>query len=113
MAKPVGKWLRAFLGVAFAAAWALGGSPSTAAPLQLVTDQLIPFENLSDAEAPGAAHSMSWKSPNVFWHGSGGKRLRPRSEAELARQKRRRGRPRRVEAEATRKRMPFQSAKPV
>jgi polar amino acid transport system substrate-binding protein len=53
MAKPVGKWFHAFLGVTFAAAWALGGSPSTAAPLQLVTDQLIPFENLSDAEAPG------------------------------------------------------------
>jgi polar amino acid transport system substrate-binding protein len=53
MAKPVGKWLRAFLRVAFAAAWALGGSPSRATLLQLVTDQLIPFEHLSDAEAPG------------------------------------------------------------
>ena len=41
------------LGVAIAAAWALGGPASTAAPLQLVTDQLLPFENLSDAEAPG------------------------------------------------------------
>jgi polar amino acid transport system substrate-binding protein len=53
MATPVSEWFRAFLGAAFAAAWALGGSASTAAPLQLVTDQLIPFENLSDAEAPG------------------------------------------------------------
>ena len=53
MAKRIGEWFRAFLGVAFAAAWALGGSPSTAAPLQLVTDQWIPYENLSDGEAPG------------------------------------------------------------
>jgi polar amino acid transport system substrate-binding protein len=53
MAKPVGEWFRAVLGVAFASAWALGGPASTAAPLQLVTDQLIPFENLSDVEAPG------------------------------------------------------------
>ena len=53
MAKPIGGWFRAFLGVALAAAWALGGPASTAAPLQLVTDQWIPYENLSDAEAPG------------------------------------------------------------
>jgi polar amino acid transport system substrate-binding protein len=53
MAKPIGGWFRGFLGMAFAAAWALGGPASTAAPLLLVTDQLIPFENLSDAEAPG------------------------------------------------------------
>jgi polar amino acid transport system substrate-binding protein len=53
MAKPFGEWFRVFLGVAFAAAWALGGPASTAAPLQLVTDQWIPYENLSDAEAPG------------------------------------------------------------
>src|SRR6201998_1894812 len=52
-AKPIGAWLRVFLGVALAAVWALGGSASTAAPLQLVTDQWIPYENLSDAEAPG------------------------------------------------------------
>jgi polar amino acid transport system substrate-binding protein len=39
--------------MAIAAAWALGGPASTAAPLQLVTDQLLPFENLSNAEAPG------------------------------------------------------------
>ena len=53
IAKPLGEWLRTFLGVAFAAVSALGGAASTAAPSQLVTDQLIPFENLSDAEAPG------------------------------------------------------------
>jgi polar amino acid transport system substrate-binding protein len=53
MAKPIGEWVRAFLAVAFAAVWAFGGSASTAAPLQLVTDQWIPYENLSDAEAPG------------------------------------------------------------
>jgi hypothetical protein len=48
--------------------------------------------------AAKAANSMSWKSPDVFWHGSGGKRLQPRSEAEHARQKRRRGLPRRVQS---------------
>jgi hypothetical protein len=53
MARPIDGWFRGFLGVAIAAAWALGGPASTAAPLQLVTDQLLPFENLSDAEAPG------------------------------------------------------------
>jgi len=53
MARLIGGWFRGFLGVAIAAAWALGGPASTAAPLQLVTDQLLPFENLSDAEAPG------------------------------------------------------------
>ena len=53
MAKPIGGWFRAFLGVAFAAVWAFGGPASAAAPLQLVTDQWIPYENLSDAEAPG------------------------------------------------------------
>jgi polar amino acid transport system substrate-binding protein len=53
MAKPIGEWFRAFLGVAFAAVWVFGGPASTAAPLQLVTDQWIPYENLSDAEAPG------------------------------------------------------------
>ena len=53
IAKPLGEWLRAFLGIAFAAVSALGGASSTAAPSQLVTDQLLPFENLSDAEAPG------------------------------------------------------------
>jgi len=36
-----------------AAAWAFGAPVSTAAPLQFVTDQLLPFENLSDADAPG------------------------------------------------------------
>jgi len=49
MAKPV----RASLGVALAAALALTGLRSVAAPLELVTDQWIPYENLSDAAAPG------------------------------------------------------------
>jgi polar amino acid transport system substrate-binding protein len=53
VAKPIGEWFRAFLGVAFAAVWAFGGTASAAAPLQLVTDQWMPYENLSDAEAPG------------------------------------------------------------
>jgi polar amino acid transport system substrate-binding protein len=52
-ARPIGKWFRVFLGVALAAVWALGALASTAAPLQLVTDQWIPYENLSSAEAPG------------------------------------------------------------
>jgi len=39
MARLIGGWFRGFLGVAIAAAWALGGPASTAAPLQLVTDQ--------------------------------------------------------------------------
>ena len=56
-AKPIGEWLRTFLGVAFAAVWvlgwALGGPGATAAPLQLVTDQWIPYENLSNTDAPG------------------------------------------------------------
>jgi polar amino acid transport system substrate-binding protein len=53
MAKPIGEWFRAFLGVAVVAGLAFGGPASGAAPLQLVTDQWIPYENLSDAEAPG------------------------------------------------------------
>ena len=53
MAKPIGAWLRPLLGVAFAAFWVLAGPASAAAPLQLVTDQWIPYETLSDAEAPG------------------------------------------------------------
>ena len=53
MAKPVRGWFRAFWSVAFAATLGLGGLRSMAAPLQLVTDQWIPYENLSDAEAPG------------------------------------------------------------
>ena len=52
-AKAIGKRMRALLGVVFAAAWTLGAAAPRAAPLQLVTDRLIPFENLSDAEAPG------------------------------------------------------------
>src|SRR5260221_1931859 len=53
MAKPVRGWFRAFFGVAFAAALGLGGLRSMAAPLQLVTDQWIPYENLPDAQTPG------------------------------------------------------------
>lgn len=53
VAKPVRGWFRAFLGVTFAATLGLGGLPTMAAPLQLVTDQWIPYENLSDAAAPG------------------------------------------------------------
>jgi polar amino acid transport system substrate-binding protein len=53
MAKSIGAWLRAFLGLALPVVCALGGSASTAAPLQLVTDRWIPYENLSDAKAPG------------------------------------------------------------
>jgi polar amino acid transport system substrate-binding protein len=52
-AGPIGEGLRAFLCVALGAALALGGPASTAAPLQLVTDQWMPYESLSDAEAPG------------------------------------------------------------
>src|SRR5260370_9381609 len=53
MAKPVRGWFRAFFGMAFAAALGLGGLRSMAAPLQLVSDQWIPYENLAEAEAPG------------------------------------------------------------
>src|SRR5260370_39570320 len=53
MAKPVRGWFRAFFGMALAATLGLGGLRSMARPLQLVTDQWIPYENLSDAEAPG------------------------------------------------------------
>jgi polar amino acid transport system substrate-binding protein len=50
------------LSMAIAAAWALGGQASTAAPLELVTDQhthraraSLPSEHLSDDEVPGFA----------------------------------------------------------
>jgi polar amino acid transport system substrate-binding protein len=52
MATPTGRCLRAVLGAALAVS-ALTGPASTAALLQLVTDQLLPFENMSDAEALG------------------------------------------------------------
>jgi polar amino acid transport system substrate-binding protein len=52
IAGPIGKWLRAFLGAAFAVS-TLAGPASTAATLRLVTDQWIPYENLSDTAAPG------------------------------------------------------------
>jgi polar amino acid transport system substrate-binding protein len=53
MARLTGGRFRGFLGMAFAAACALGAPASAAAPLRLVTDQLLPFEDLSDAQAPG------------------------------------------------------------
>jgi polar amino acid transport system substrate-binding protein len=53
MANPVCRWGRAVLGVAFAVAVELAGQPSIAAPLRLVTDQWVPYKNLSDAVAPG------------------------------------------------------------
>jgi polar amino acid transport system substrate-binding protein len=52
MARPTGRYLRAVLGAAFAVS-TLAGPVSTAATLRLVTDQWIPYENLSDTEAPG------------------------------------------------------------
>jgi polar amino acid transport system substrate-binding protein len=53
IANPVRRRARAFLGVACAVTLVLAGQPSIAAPLRLVTDQWIPYENLSDPEAPG------------------------------------------------------------
>jgi polar amino acid transport system substrate-binding protein len=53
MPRLIDGWFRGFLGTAVAAVCAVGGPAPMAAPLQLVTDQLLPFENLSDAEAPG------------------------------------------------------------
>jgi len=53
MRNPVRRWFRLFLGVVFAVTLELVGQPAIAAPLRLVTDQWIPYENLSDAGAPG------------------------------------------------------------
>src|SRR5258708_39605654 len=53
MAKPLRGWCRSLFAMAFAATLGLGGLRPIAAPLQLVTDQWVPYENLSDAEAPG------------------------------------------------------------
>jgi polar amino acid transport system substrate-binding protein len=53
MAGVVWRWGRVFLGVACAVALVLARQSSAAAPLRLVTDQWIPYENLSDAAAPG------------------------------------------------------------
>jgi polar amino acid transport system substrate-binding protein len=52
MARPIGRRLRSLLGAAFALSTLAGPVPA-AAPLQLVTDQWIPYENLSDTGAPG------------------------------------------------------------
>lgn len=52
MARPTGRWLRGVLGAAFAVL-TLAGPASNAVTLRLVTDQWIPYENLSDTEAPG------------------------------------------------------------
>ena len=53
MAKPVCRWIGALLAVACAVTLASAARPAMAAPLRLVTDQWIPYENLADAEAPG------------------------------------------------------------
>jgi len=53
MADQVRAWFGTLLGVAFAGIFGLCGPPSEAAPLQLVTDQWIPYEDLSNAAAPG------------------------------------------------------------
>jgi polar amino acid transport system substrate-binding protein len=53
MAKPVCRWIGALLAVAWAVTLGSAVPPAMAAPLRLVTDQWIPYENLSDAEAPG------------------------------------------------------------
>jgi polar amino acid transport system substrate-binding protein len=53
MRRPSRRWFRAFLGAVCAVTLGLAGQPSIAAPLRLVTDQWIPYENLSDAGAPG------------------------------------------------------------
>jgi hypothetical protein len=39
----------------------------------------------AEREKP-AANSISWKSPNVFWHEFGERRLQPSSDGEHARQ---------------------------
>jgi polar amino acid transport system substrate-binding protein len=53
MARPMNGWFPGCLRVPIVAISVLLGPELTAAPLQLVTDQLLPFENLSDPEAPG------------------------------------------------------------
>lgn len=47
------RWARLVLGMAWAVTAAHAGQPAVAAPLRLVTDEWIPYENLSNAEAPG------------------------------------------------------------
>jgi len=53
MAEPACRCIRVFLGFALAVTLQLAAPPSIAAPLRLVTDEWIPYENLSDAAAPG------------------------------------------------------------
>jgi polar amino acid transport system substrate-binding protein len=53
MANRVCRWAGAVLGVACAVTFAVAARPAIAGPLRLVTDQWIPYENLSDADAPG------------------------------------------------------------
>ena len=53
MANRVCRWAGAVLGVACAFTLTFAGRPAIAGPLRLVTDQWIPYENLSDADAPG------------------------------------------------------------
>lgn len=52
-ARLVGGSVRGFLGAVIIAVWAIGGPASAAEPLRFVTDMQLPFENLSDLEAPG------------------------------------------------------------
>lgn len=47
------RWVGAVLAAAWALTCGLAVSPAVAGPLRLVTDQWIPYENLSNAEAPG------------------------------------------------------------
>ena len=53
MARRGYRWIGTLLAVACAITLGSAAPPAMAAPLRLVTDQWIPYENLSDAEAPG------------------------------------------------------------
>jgi polar amino acid transport system substrate-binding protein len=53
MANPASRWVGAVLAVAWALTCGLAAPAAVAGPLRLVTDQWIPYENLSDADAPG------------------------------------------------------------
>src|ERR1700756_5469585 len=53
MARRVCRWIAAFVAVACAVTLGSAAPPAMAAPLRLVTDQWIPYENLSNTEAPG------------------------------------------------------------
>jgi len=53
MANPASRWVVAVLAAAWALTCGLAAPAAVAGPLRLVTDQWIPYENLSDADAPG------------------------------------------------------------